>query len=75
MYWENEIWNYHLIGLFIGVFVFILVSPPLLKLIAKYTYNGYWVAFVIGLLVWSFCFIFLHYYTIKGDNTMVEDFN
>jgi hypothetical protein len=75
MYWENEIWNYHLIGIFIGVFVFILVSPPLLKLIQKYTYNGYWVAFVIALLVWSFSFLFLHYYTIKGDNEMVEDYN
>jgi hypothetical protein len=75
MYWENEIWNYHRIGIFVAVFVFILVSPPVLKLIDKYTYNGYWIAFVIALLVWSFTFLFLHIYTAKGANDIIDDYD
>jgi hypothetical protein len=63
MRWESITWNYHKLGLVIALFVFILLIPPVYTFLQKSTVNGYWSAFVVALLVWSFVFIMLHIYT------------
>ena len=68
MYWQNSLWNYHKLGLFISFFVFFLVSPPIYKFINRYNYSAWWAAFTIAILVWGFSFLMLHAFSTKRDN-------
>ncbi len=68
MYWQNSLWNYHKLGLFIAFFVFFLVSPPIYKFINRYNYSPWWAAFTIALLTWGFSFLMLHAFSTKRDN-------
>ena len=68
MNWQNSLWNYHKLGLFVAFLVFFLVSPPVYKFINRYNYSAWWTAFTIGILTWGIVFLMLHAYAGKRDN-------
>jgi len=73
MDWEHSIWNYHKIALIIGLLIFILLTPPFMKFFVSHTKNGYWVAFVIALIIWSFVFIILKIYgSVNKRNQLID---
>lgn len=73
MTWDMSIWNYHKLALLTSLFVFILLSPPVITFLHKSTQSQYWLAFIIALLVWSFIFIMLHVYSSKNKYNRSAD--
>lgn len=60
-------------GLLVALFVFILLSPPIITFIQKGTDSWFWFAFVNGLIVWSFVFIMLHTYAGQNNHNRADD--
>lgn len=73
MEWDTSIWNYHKLALIVGLWVFILVSPPVYRFLYSNVNSGMWLAFVIALLVWIFVFIILHTFSGKSKYSTSAD--
>jgi hypothetical protein len=73
MYWDMSLWNYHKLSLMTAIFIFILLYPPVLSYIQRGTNSAIWTAIVIALLMWSFIFIMLHFYSSKNKHTQSAD--
>jgi hypothetical protein len=73
MTWDMSLWNYHKLSLITGLFIFILLSPPIFNFIQRGTMNQYWTAFFIFLVMWSFMFIMLHVYSSKNKMNRSSD--
>jgi len=73
MSWDMSLWNYHKLSLITGLFVFILLSPPVFFYIQNNTRSQLWTAFVIALIIWSFIFIMLHVYSTKNKHNQSND--
>jgi uncharacterized membrane protein YhaH (DUF805 family) len=73
MTWDMSIWNYHKLALLSALFVFILLSPPVITFFQRSVKSQYWFAFVIALLIWSFIFIMLHVYSSKNKYNRSAD--